>query len=118
MSAQPGEPFGVALDRMLGEAYERMMAQAATGEGLTAESIRSASDQLGESPVHPTITVHKVQAFLPFSAEVYHPDCVALTPVPWYRRARWRWQAWRERAGRKIGSLIAGVDLFEREEDW
>jgi hypothetical protein len=40
-------------------------------------------------------------------------------PPPTRRdRLRWRWQAWRERAGRKLGGWIAGVDLSERDEDW
>lgn len=38
-------------------------------------------------------------------------------PVPWHRRLRWRWQSWRERAGRRVGGWIAGVDLTERDED-
>lgn len=38
--------------------------------------------------------------------------------TPWYRRLRWRWHAWRERAGRKVGGWIAGVDLSEREDEW
>ncbi len=38
-------------------------------------------------------------------------------PVPWSRRLRWRWQAWRERTGRKVGGWLAGVDLSERDED-
>jgi hypothetical protein len=33
--------------------------------------------------------------------------------APWRRRARWRWQEWRERTGRRIGGWIAGIDLTE-----
>lgn len=39
-------------------------------------------------------------------------------PIPWRRRARGRWTAWRERAGRRVGGWIAGVDLTDREEEW
>ena len=39
-------------------------------------------------------------------------------PTPWRSRLRWRWQAWRERTGRKVGDWIAGMDLSERDEDW
>lgn len=38
-------------------------------------------------------------------------------PIPWYRRLRWRWQAWREHVGLKFGGWIAGVDLSEGD-DW
>lgn len=38
-------------------------------------------------------------------------------PPSWRSRFRWRWQAWRERAGRTIGGWLAGVDLSERDED-
>lgn len=44
------------------------------------------------------------------------PDTRPPVRTPWHRRLRWRWQAWRERAGRKVGGWIAGVDLSER--DW
>lgn len=36
--------------------------------------------------------------------------------IPWCRRARWRWQAARERWGRRIGGWIAGIDLSESDE--
>jgi hypothetical protein len=44
------------------------------------------------------------------------PDTRPPVHTPWHRRLRWRWQAWRERAGRNVGGWIAGVDLSER--DW
>lgn len=78
----------------------------------------------------PTITVSKSSAYLLLSLE-QQVDMGLITeeqaraqgwtpyvppPVPWHRRARWRWQAWRERAGRKVGGWLAGVDLTERDE--
>jgi len=82
--------------------------------------------------LEPTITVHKHAAYLMLSVD-QQLDAGLITeeqaraqgwtpyvppPVPWSRRLRWRWQAWRERAGRKIGGWLAGVDLSERDEDW
>lgn len=76
------------------------------------------------------ITVRRSSAFVPASLELL-VDSGAITEdearargwtppprPPWRSRARWRFQAWRERAGRKLGSWIAGVDLSERDEDW
>lgn len=80
----------------------------------------------------PTITVTKSTGYLLLSLE-QQLDMGLITeeqareqgwtpyvppPVSWRRRLRWRWQAWRERAGRKIGGWLAGVDLTERDEDW
>lgn len=80
----------------------------------------------------PTITVHKYGAVVAMSLDQMM-DAGVITeeqaraqgwtpyvapPVPWSRRLRWRWQAWRERAGRKVGGWLAGVDLTERDEDW
>lgn len=80
----------------------------------------------------PTITERRYTAWLPTSIEQLL-DAGLITeeqaraqgwtpyvppPVPWSRRLRWRWQAWRERTGRKVGGWIAGVDLSERDEDW
>lgn len=45
------------------------------------------------------------------------PDTRPPVHIPWYRRLRWRWQEWRQRAGRRVGGWIAGVDLSERD-DW
>lgn len=80
----------------------------------------------------PTITVHQATAYLPISMEAAM-DAGLMTeaearargwtppppppPIPWRTRARWRWRSWRERAGRKIGGWLAGVDLTERDED-
>ena len=76
------------------------------------------------------ITVKRVSGYLPVSTEQLL-DAGLITeeearaqgwtpyvppPVSWHRRARWRWQAWRERAGRKIGGWLAGVDLTERDD--
>ena len=75
----------------------------------------------------PDFTVHKVAAYVPISTEMAI-DCGLLTEeqaraqgwtppprirIPWHRRLRWRCQSLRERAGRRIGSWIAGVDLSQ-----
>jgi len=80
----------------------------------------------------PTITMRHHAAYLPLSME-QQLDAGLITeeqaraqgwtpyvppPVPWRSRLRWRWQAWRERTGRRLGGWIAGVDLSERDEDW
>src|SRR5258706_442748 len=80
----------------------------------------------------PTITVTKSSGYLMLSVDQQF-DAGMITeeearaqgwtpyvppPMPWRSRIRWRWSAWRERAGRKIGGWIAGVDLSERDEDW
>jgi hypothetical protein len=80
----------------------------------------------------PQINVRRLAAFVPVSVEMLL-DAGAITeeearaqgwtpprprpPVPWRRRLRWRWSAWRERAGRAVGGWMAGVDLSETEED-
>jgi len=128
------ESFRVALDRMLAEGYERMTWAQDSGEGLTVESVRRAYDQLGESPNRPPITVHHQAAYVPASlnllvdcgamsedearAHGWSPGVVAHTPPSRWMRLCWRWQAWRERAGRRVGSWLAGVNLTERDEDW
>jgi hypothetical protein len=80
--------------------------------------------------VPPKMHVHMVRGYVPVSFEqlvdagaISEEDARAQgwtppPPVPWRRRARWRWAAWRERAGRRVGGWIAGVDLADREEDW
>jgi hypothetical protein len=108
--------FADDLNRMLAEGLERM-----------ERDLAPASDG---SP--PTITVTKSSAYLQLSVD-QQLDAGLITeeqaraqgwtpyvppPVPWSRRLRWRFQEWRERAGRKIGGWIAGVDLSERDEDW
>lgn len=67
------------------------------------------------------LTVTKYGAHLLVSDEVLMdagviPDTRPPVRIAWHRRLRWRWQAWRERAGRKVGGWIAGVDLSE--QDW
>jgi hypothetical protein len=67
----------------------------------------------------PVVTVHKITGYQEISRELL--DEVPLTPavpLPWHIRAHWRWLAWRERVGRKVGGWLAGVDLSEREDDW
>ena len=78
----------------------------------------------------PTITVTKSSSFLMLSVD-QQLDMGLITeeqaraqgwtpyvppPVPWRRRLRWRWLAWRERVGRCVGGWIAGVDLTERDD--
>lgn len=80
----------------------------------------------------PAITVTKSAAYLMLSVD-QQLDAGLITeaearaqgwtpyippPVPWRSRLRRRWSAWRERAGRKIGGWLAGVDLSERDEEW
>jgi hypothetical protein len=76
----------------------------------------------------PTITVARATGYLQVSPElaldagvITEEEARALgwkpaPRAPWHRRARWRWQAWRERVGRRIGGWIAGVDLTERDD--
>lgn len=87
-------------------------------------------------PVHvevdttPLLSVKQHAAYLPVSLELA-VDMELITeeearaqgwtppPPPSRRdRLRWRWQAWRERMGRRVGGWLAGVDLTERDEDW
>jgi hypothetical protein len=111
------------ITRMLAEGYERM--QRDTMPVLLGEAFGGP-----KAEPQPTITAHRVSAFLPMSTEQLL-DAGLITeeqaraqgwtpyvppPVPWHRRARWRWQSWRERAGRKAGGWIAGVDLTERDD--
>lgn len=105
------------INRMLAEAEPSMLGEAFGGPPAEPQ---------------PTITVRRHTAFLPMSVEQLL-DAGLITeeqaraqgwtpyvppPVPWRSRVRWRWQAWRERAGRKVGGWIAGVDLSESDEDW
>lgn len=77
------------------------------------------------------IEVRKMSAYLPISIELAL-DCGLITeeqaraqgwtpppprpPIPWRRRLRWQFQAWRERVGRRVGGWLAGVDLSEEEQ--
>ncbi len=113
------------ITRMLAEGHERLERAAldASGPGLTVESLREVHDMLP-----PTLTVNRAYGYLQVSPEVAFEAGViteeearalgwkAAPPVPWHRRARWRWQAWRERAGRRVGGWLAGVDLTERDD--
>jgi hypothetical protein len=84
----------------------------------------------GDAVTEPTITVHKVSAIMPVSVEMLL-DAGVITeeqareqgwapppPMPWRRKMRWRFQAWRERAGRRVGSWIAGVKLTDGYDEW
>lgn len=78
----------------------------------------------------PELTVHKLAAYVPISTEVAleygliteeQARAQGWTPAPPVRlsrrtRLRWWWSAQRERAGRRLGGWIAGVDLSERDE--
>lgn len=114
--------FADDLNRMLAEANERLRPGT---PGLLVDPSLLFADA-------PTITVTKSSAYLTLSVE-QQLDAGLITeeqaraqgwtpyvppPVPWHSRLRWRWQAWRERTGRKLGGWIAGVDLSERDEDW
>lgn len=96
-------------------------------ERLLCDSInRSALFNPPDSPggtVPPRIVVTKTSAILPMSDDQLMdagiiPDTRPPVRIPWRRRARWRWLAWRERAGRRVGGWIAGVDLADREDYW
>lgn len=106
------------LDRMLTEA----LADAGVAD---SDSYRA---EIDTTP----LLVHRYSAHVPVSTE-QALDAGLITeeqaraqgwtpyvppPVPWRTRMRWRWLAWRERTGRKIGGWIAGVDLSERDDDW
>lgn len=103
------------LNRMFAEAHERFE--------------RDSLPKILNGPP-PTITVTKSTGYLMLSVDQLL-DAGAITesearaqgwtppPPPTHRdRLRWHFQAWRERAGRKIGGWLAGVDLSERDEDW
>jgi len=112
------------FDRLLNEALR---------EGWTTPMLGSpfgGTDDTTALP--PTLTVKRHSAYISMSTE-QALDAGLITeeqaraqgwtpyvplPVPWHRRARWRWAAWRERPRRKVGGWIAGVDLSERDEDW
>lgn len=100
-------------------------------ESLAAAGVADPDSYSAEVDTTPLL-VHRHSGYIPVSTE-QALDAGLITeeqareqgwtpyvppPVPWRRRLRWRWQAWRERAGRKIGGWLAGVDLTEREEDW
>jgi hypothetical protein len=78
----------------------------------------------------PELVVHKMSAYVPISIEMAM-DCgliseaearasgwtpTPIPPMPRWVRLRWRWQSFRERAGRRVGSWLAGVDLSEPDE--
>jgi hypothetical protein len=113
------DSFKAAMDRMLTDATA----------DLEARFLADHPD-LTISYDTPPIIVHRHAAYGPASLDLL-VDAGAITeaeawdrgwtppPAPSRRaRLRWRWQAWRERAGRKLGGWIAGVDLSERDEDW
>lgn len=85
---------------------------------LSATRPDSHTAQWDDSPIEVTKLGHSVLMSdeLLMDAGVI-PDTRPPVHIPWHRRARWRWQEWRERAGRKVGGWIAGVDLSERD-DW
>lgn len=86
----------------------------------------------GDAVTEPTITVHKVSYLMdvPFELLIDYGAMTEdearargwtptpLPPVPWRRKMRWRFQASRERAGRRVGSWIAGVKLTDGYDEW
>lgn len=112
--------FGDAFQRLLDEAQTHIAEQLGEHSGVEVHH--------DDTP----LTAKQHTAWIPLSTEVAmdaglmtdeQARARGWTPrepvrVPWRRRARWRWQAWRERAGRKVGGWIAGVDLSEREDDY
>lgn len=70
----------------------------------------------------PRLDVQVISGFVPVSTEMLMdagviPDTRPPVVVPWRFRVRWRWQAWRERVGRAVGTWIAGTDITVGE-DW
>lgn len=83
------------------------------------------------SPDDPDLVVRKASAYMPISFEMAL-DCGLMTEeearaagwvpspptvVPRRVRLRWRWQALRERLGRRAGGWIAGVALTDRDDE-
>lgn len=66
----------------------------------------------------PVVTLRRVAGYMQISNDLLTPVSASLQRASRCTRARWRWQAWRERVGRKVGGWLAGVDLSEREDDW
>lgn len=108
------------INRMLSKAYADLDASV-LGEAFGGPKVEP----------QPAITVTKWPAYLMLSVD-QQLDAGLITeeqaraqgwepyvprPVPWSRRLRWRWQAWRERTGRRVGGWLAGVDLSGRDED-
>jgi len=116
--ATSDDSLRAAMDRIYAEVLQTSDVPSHLGEAF------------GGAPDPPRITVHHMSGYVPASLELL-VDTGAITedearargwtppPRPSRRdRLRWRWQAWRERIGRKLGGWIAGVDLSERDEDW
>jgi hypothetical protein len=110
------DPLKAAIDRMFAKAFADLSVN---------------PPQAVATPPH-TITVHKYSGYLQLSTDQLL-DAGLITedearaqgwtrhvppPTPWRSRVRRRWQAWRERTGRKVGGWLAGVDLSETDEDW
>jgi len=114
-------------DESLRAAIDRMMADATAD--LERRFLADHPDLTLSYDTTP-ITVNRSAACIPASLDllvdsgaITEDEAIAQgwTPPPSPTlgdRFRWRWQAWRERIGRKIGSKLAGVDLTERDEDW
>lgn len=68
----------------------------------------------------PIVKVRMITGYTEISSDPPNTSATsgAAAPAPWRTRARWRWHTWREQAGRKAGSWLAGVDLTERDEEW
>ncbi len=122
------DPMGEAMEKLLREGYEQLI-RAEPTEGTERGPLglpMAPADPL------PSITVRRAAYWLPLSLDVAvargamtedEARAQGWTPyvpvkVSRWRRTRRRWAAWRERAGRRVGGWIAGVDLAERDEDW
>lgn len=99
----------------LDEAFRRIWEDAAAR--LSADLPPDTYLELDTTP----LVVTKYSGYLAVSDDVLMdagviPDTRPPVRTPWRRCLRWRWLVWRERAGRKIGGWIAGMDLSE--QDW
>ena len=92
------------------ESMERLFADAAAK--LSVELPEGHVAYYDQTPVK--ITKHS--GFIPLSEDQLMdagiiPDTRPPVYTSWRTRLRWRWAAWRERIGRRVGGWIAGVDL-------
>jgi hypothetical protein len=100
------------LERLLGEQFTDWQKELLRA-GMIVEP--------NTEPILPApITVQHVSGYFEVPRELLEQSIFDETtprpPTAWYRRARWRWQAWRHMAGVKVGSWIAGFDLGNDDE--
>jgi hypothetical protein len=67
----------------------------------------------GKTSVFPgdPMDVTKLSTWVVVSDELIHPEAYLPVRYPWHTRLRWWISDWREKAGVKVGSWIAGYDL-------